>query len=89
MCKHHTVCTRSSQIRAGGRVFCLRNPFAGIGGGLDLQEIRVGGGGEVGKKSSHLSGAGKAVVQFWTPVTQHHPRRRMFRDGGPELDKED
>ena len=32
-------------IRAGGLVFDLGNPFAGIRGGLDLQEIWVGGGG--------------------------------------------
>ena len=31
-------------IRARGLVFGLGNPFAGIGGGLDLQDIRVGGG---------------------------------------------
>ena len=45
MCKHHPVCARSSQIQAGRLVFGLGNSFAGIGGGLDLQEIRVGGGG--------------------------------------------
>ena len=32
-------------IRAGGLVFGLGNPFAGIGGGFDLHEIRLGGGG--------------------------------------------
>ena len=52
-------------IRAGGLVFDLGNPFAGIGGGLDLQEIWVGGGGgggaEVGKKRSHLLGAGRLI----------------------------
>ena len=45
-------------IWAGGLVFGSGNPFAGIGGGLDLQEIRWRGGG--GKKCSHPSGAGKA-----------------------------
>ena len=37
----------------GGVVFVLGNPVPGAGGGLDLQEIRVGGGGE----SSHPSEA--------------------------------
>ena len=53
-------------IQVGGVVFGLGNPFAGMEGSLELQEIWVEAGG-VGKKSSHPSGAGMADLWHPTP----------------------